>query len=195
MPILLVTFLFSLIALSSLGQTNYLDQGNSYLNNGEWSKAEKTFRDGIKSEPNNLIYQSQLALTLIEQKKYEDAQSILYKILKEDNKNIGALWYSGIGYFYAADDQEAIKQFERVMPLLDKKGGQYFSANWFIGTCYSNLLKTSGLTFEETDRMFACLEEYIRLQPNAADATKLKEYIQRKKKRRPSSNVKRWVDQ
>jgi len=113
---------------------------------------------------------------------------------KKTPDNIGANWYSGIGNFKNAKDRKAIENFERVLPLLDKSSGQYFSANWFIGKCYSNLLRTVGLTYTETDRMFECYEEYIRLQPNAKDSKEIREYVDRKKKRRPSDNVKKWID-
>ena len=42
--------------------------------------------------------------------------------------------------------------------------------------------------------MFECYEEYLKLQPNAEDAGKIREYVERKKKRRPPSNVLKWVD-
>ena len=190
----LTTFLLLTLSLTTLGQDKYLDKGNEFLNSEQFDKAEQTFRDGIKSNPTNLIYQCQLGLTLIEQKKYPDAEQVLGKVLKTDSNNVGAIWYSGIGNFYNARDREAIKRFERALTLLDKKSGQYYSANWFIGTCYSNLLKTSGISYSETDRMFECYEEYLRLQPNAKDALKIREYLDRKKKRRPSDNVLKWID-
>ncbi len=190
----LTSFLILALSLTSIGQDNYLAKGNSFLSNEQFDKAEQTFREGIKASPTNLIYQCQLGLTLIEQKKYLDAEQVLEKVLKTDSNNVAAIWYSGIGNFYNAKDKQAIERFEKALTLLDKNSGQYYSANWFIGTCYSNLLKTTGITFTETDRMFECYEEYLRLQPNAKDAEKIKEYVARKKKRRPGSNVIKWVD-
>ncbi len=190
----LTTFLFLTTALTTFGQDSYLDKGNSYLNSEQFDKAEQTFREAIKSDTTNLIYQCQLGLTLIKAKKYTDAEQVLEKVLRTDPNNVAAIWYSGIGSFYNAQDRQAINRFEKALTLLDKKGGQYYSANWFIGKCYSNLLKTDGLTYTETDRMIECYEEYLRIQPNAMDAEQIKEYVERKKKRRPPSNVKVWVD-
>ena len=191
-------FIFSisliLIGTTLFGQVDYLDKGNSYLNSEEYEKAEQTFRDGIKSDPTNLIYQCQLGLTLINQKKYSEAEQVLDKVLRTDSNNVAAIWYSGIGNFYNEKDRQAISRFEKALTLLNKESGQYYSANWFIGKCYSNLLKTEGITYAETDRMFECFEEYLRLQPNAEDAKEIREYVDRKKKRRPPSNVKRWID-
>src|SRR6186713_2384005 len=115
------------------GQASYLEKGNSFLNNGDFDGAEKAFREGIKADPNDLILQCQLGLTLIQKGRYEDAELLLKKVLEKDPDNIGANWYSGIGNYKNAKDRKAIEHFERVLLLLDKSKGQYFSANWFIG--------------------------------------------------------------
>lgn len=190
----LITLLLVTTFLTTFAQDKYLEKGNSYLNDEQFEKAEQTFREAIRSDTTNLIYQCQLGLTLIQAKKYSDGEQVLNKVLKTDSNNVAAIWYSGIGNFYNAKDKQAINRFEKALTLLDKESGQYYSANWFIGKCYSNLLKTEGLTYSETDRMFECYEQYLRLQPNAEDAPKIKEYVERKKKRRPPSNVKVWVD-
>jgi len=192
--IIFTTLLFLTAFLTTFGQDKYLDEGNKYLNSVEFDKAENIFRNGIKSDSTNLIYQCQLGLTLIQQKKYSEAEIILDKILKTDSNNVAAIWYSGIGNFKNGQDKKAILRFEKALTLLDKNSGQYYSAYWFIGKSYSILLKTDGLSYQETDRMFKCYEEYLRLQPNADDAAAIREYVDRKKKRRPTSNVLKWVD-
>jgi tetratricopeptide (TPR) repeat protein len=195
MRIVTLTILFFIsTALSTVGQDTFLDKGNSYLTNKQFDRAEQVFREAIKSDTSNLIYQCQLGLTLIQAKKYSDGEQVLSKVLNVDANNVAAIWYSGIGNFYNAQDRLAIRQFEKALTLLDKKSGQYYSANWFIGKCYANLLKNEGLTYIETDRMFECFNEYLRLQPNAEDAPKIREYVERKRKRRPSSNVEVWRD-
>lgn len=194
MKSLLSALLILTTSLFTYGQTNYLEKGNSYLNNGEFEKAKQIFKAGIEAEPENLIYQCQLGLTLIQQKDYINAENILEKVIQIDSNNVAAIWYSGIGSYEGGKDRKAIGRFEKVLTLISKSSGQYYSANWFIGKSYSILLKTEGLTFRETDRMIECYEEYLRLQPNADDAVQIKDYIERKKKRRPSNNVEKWVD-
>lgn len=188
------TLILIATTLTAFGQDNYLERGNSYLNSDQLDKAEQTFREGIDKEPENLIYQCQLGLTLINQEKYNEAQEVLDKVLKQDSNQVAALWYSGIGNYQAGNDRAAIKHFEKALNYFDTTSGQYYSANWFIGKSYSNLLRTEGLTYDETDRMFESYEEYLRFQPDADDADEIREYVERKKKRRPSDNVKKWVD-
>ena len=192
--IIFTTLLFFTAFSITFGQDKYLDDGNKYLNSSEFDKAEKIFKEGIKSDSTNLVYQCQLGLTLIQQKKYSDAEIILDKVLQTDSNNVAAVWYSGIGNFKNRHDKNAIIRFDKALTLLDKNSGQYYSANWFIGKSYSILLKTDGLSYQETDRMFECYEEYLRLQPNADDAAKIREYVDRKKKRRPTSYVLKWMD-
>lgn len=187
-------FLFLTTILITFAQDELLNKGNSYLNSQQFDKAEQIFRAAIKTDQANLIYQCQLGLTLIQAKKYADGQEVLREVLKRDSLNVGAIWYSGIGFFYNVEYQRANDRFEKALTLLDEKSPQYYAAHWFIGKAYSNLLRTHGLTYAETDRMFECYEEYLRLQPNAEDAPKIKEYIERKKVRRPPSNVKVWID-
>ncbi len=190
----ITTFLVFTTLMTAFGQDSYLSMGNEFLNNGEFEKAEKTFRKGIKKEPTNLIYQCQLGLSLIEQKKFDDAETILEAVIKSDSNNVASYWYSGICNFQNGQDRKAINRFEKALTLIDKNSGQYFSANWFIGKCYSVLLRTEGLSYQETDRMFECYEQYLRLQPNAEDAGKIRDYVDRKRKRRPPKNVLKWVD-
>ena len=186
--LLLTTF------LTVFGQDSFLSKGNDFLNSGDFKKAEKTFRKAIKTEPTNLIYQCQLGLTLIKQKKFADAETILATVMQTDSNNFASYWYSGISNFQNGQDRKAIIRFEKALTLIDKNSGQYFSANWFIGKSYSTLLRTDGLSYKETDRMFECYEEYLRLQPDTQDAGKIREYVERKKKQRPPSNVLKWVD-
>lgn len=190
----LISLLIAICYLQITAQDRYLEKGNTHIGNNEFDKAEKVFRKGIKSDSSNLIYQCQLGLTLIQQEKYSEAQFVLDRVLWKDSNNVGAIWYSGIGNFKSGDDRKAIHYFEKALTLLDKQSAQYYSANWYIGKSYSILLRTDGISYTETDRMFECYEEYLRLQPDANDAAAIREYVDRKKARRPPSNVLKWVD-
>jgi len=192
----IITTLFFLFIQISFGQVNYLDKGNQQLNNKDFVSAEQTFRDAIKSDSSNLIYQSQLALSLMQQEKHSEAKKILDKILSVDSSNVGALWYAGNNDFLdkTADLRQAIKYFEKVLPLIDEKRGQYYSANWFIGRSYQILLQSEGLTYNEVSRMLDCYSTYLRLQPDANDAAKISAYVQNIKAIRPSDNVEKWIN-
>jgi len=192
----LITTLLFILVQSSFGQTNYFDKGNQQLSDEDFVAAEQTFREAIKSDSTNVIYQNQLALSLIKQNKHAEAQKILDKVLAADSTNIAALWYAGTNNYLdkSADLRKAIKYFEKVLLLLKETQGQYYSANWFIGRSYQILLQSDGLTYDEVSRMLECYETYVRLQPNANDAAKISAYIQHIKNVRPSDNVKKWIN-
>jgi tetratricopeptide (TPR) repeat protein len=191
-----ITILLFLFAQISFGQIKYLDKGNQQLNNEDFSGAEQTFREAIKSDNSNLIYQNQLALSLMKQKKYTEAQNILDKVLLTDTANIAALWYAGTNNYLDqnSDLRRSIKYFEKVLPLLKENQGQYYSANWFIGRSYQILLQSDGLTYNEVSRMMDCYSTYLRLQPNADDASNISAFVRHIKDIRPTDNVKKWIN-
>jgi len=129
------------------------------------------------------------------QKKYAEAQKFIDNVLLRDSTNKGALWYGGMNNFQNtdADLRVAIRYFERLLPLIDEKQGQYFSASWFIGRSYQILLQNDGLNYDETSRMLDCYATYLRLQPNASDAQKIAVYVQHIKEIRPPNSVKKWI--
>lgn len=50
-------------------QRNFLDEGNNLLSQNRTKEAEEVFREGLKSDEKNLIYQTQIGLCLLNQGK------------------------------------------------------------------------------------------------------------------------------
>jgi tetratricopeptide (TPR) repeat protein len=184
-----------MLAHAASGQTEYLHTGNQYLNEKRYDEAEQTFREAIKSDTSNLIYQCQLALALLSQSKYNDAQVTLNNVLSKDSANIGALWYAGLNNFNNknADLRIAIGYFEKALTFLQEQQNQYYAANWYIGRSLHLLLQKDGITYDETSRLIEAYATYLRMQPNAKDADSIKEFLERVKRKRPPSNVMMWV--
>jgi tetratricopeptide (TPR) repeat protein len=180
----------------SFCQVNYLEKGNQFLSDDKYSQAEITFREAMASDSNNLVYQCQLALALMEQDKHRDAQKVIDHVLLKDSNNVGALWYGGINNFKdeKGDLRIAIFYFEKAMTHLNPKQGQYYSTNWFIGRSYQILLQSDGLSYNEVSRMLECYSVYLRLQPDANDASQISAFVNHIKEVRPSDNVKKWVN-
>jgi len=186
---------FMSFSYAGFTQSDYLEKGNKYLAEENYGLAEKTFREAVKADSSNLIYRSQLALALMNQGKHKEAQVEIDLVLAKDSLNSGALWYGGVNNFIdkTADLRTAIRYFEKVLPLLNEKQGQYYSANWFIGRSYNILLQSEGLSYNEVSRMIECYSTYVKLQPNAKDAAAISAFIDRVKDIRPPENVKKWV--
>jgi len=174
---------------------NYLDDGNALMSENRFSEAESTFRKGLKQEPENLIFNSQLALTLIKQKKNDEAERVIVDILKKDSIFTAALWYGGINNFSKKkpDFRKAISYFEKSYNLIDKNSKQYFAVNFYIGKSYQNLLYTEGLSYDEVTRMIETYKRYIELQPDAENVINVKGFVKKIEDNRPGKNVGKWV--
>ena len=181
---------------NAFAQTDYLATGNKYLSSEKYIAAEQIFRKAIKADSSNTIYKSQLALSLMQQDKHKEAQQIIDKILLREPANIGALWYGGVNSFSdkKTDFRKTVGFFEKALPLLRENQGQFYSANWFIGRSYQNLLQTSGISYEEVSRMLECYSIYIRLQPNAEDITEIVAFVKHIQEIRPPENIKKWIN-
>lgn len=178
-----------------LGQVNYLKKGNQYLDSEKYAKAEKVFRDAIKSDSTDLTYRCQLSLALMNQGKHEEAEETIEYVLAQDSTDVGALWYGGMNSYLdkKGDLRKAVSYFERALLHLDKEQDQYYSANWSIGKAYQMLLQTDGLTYDEVSRMLECYSIYVQLQPEANDAGTISQFVQRIKENRAPRNVKKWI--
>lgn len=197
-------------SLNPLAQeTSYLDRSNTLIAEKNYAAAEAVLRKGLSEQPNNLVYRNQLALCLIKQGRLADAEVELDTILKQEPENVAALWYRSIAAYESKRYREAVRRFERTLPLLDRNSPQYWVGHWMIGSSFEHLLKSSkldlseavgkkgvtevGLTQQETDRMVASFKEYLRHQPDAPDRKRVEEFLQYVDDRRPPSNVKRWI--
>lgn len=186
-------YLALLIPFITFAQRNYLNEGNTLLSQNKNKEAEELFKEAIKSEKDNLVYQTQLGLALINQGKYKEAEKQLNKVLSKEPNNTGALWYSGINNFQNAHNfRKAIQYFEKAYPLIAATSPQFFAVNFFIAKSYRNLLYTEGLTYDETSRMLETSKEYVKLQPDATDAPQFTAFIKYVEENRFPPNVKIW---
>jgi len=188
---------FFLISYSVFSQdiTVYLDEGDELISKNKFVDAENIFRKGLKENPQNPILKSQLALTLINQDKNDEAGKIIEEILAQQPEFTAALWYGGINYFSkkVPDFRKAISYFEKAYPLIDANSPQYFTVNYYIGKSYRKLLYREGLTYNEVDRMLETYRKYIELQPNADDLIDAKSFVKKVEEKRPGKNVGKWI--
>ncbi|CAD7811569.1 hypothetical protein CHRY9390_02379 [Chryseobacterium aquaeductus] len=175
--------------------TVYLDEGNELISKNKFSDAENTFRKGLKEVPENPILKSQLALSLINQDKNDEAEKVIDEILVKQPEFTAALWYGGINNFSKTkpDFRKAIYYFEKAYNLIDPNSQQYFAVNYYVGRSYRKLLYREGLTYLEVDRMLETYKKYLELQPNAEDSIDAKNFIKKVEEKRPGKNVGKWI--
>ncbi len=182
-------------AMQSSAQRDYYTEGDALIQSGQFAQAEELYREALKAEPANNDYASQIGVCLLQQNKLAEAETVLNDVLKKDATNFVAMWYVGVVRYSSKNYASAVVAFENVLPMLDKSSAQYPSAFWFIGKSYSSLLKTTGITSKEADRMFECYDQYLTLQPTAQDANKIQGYVTAAKQNRPALIKDKWIAQ
>ncbi|WLD22990.1 tetratricopeptide repeat protein [Flavobacterium dauae] len=190
--ILLLLIIFSQL---SFGQENFLEKGNTLMQQGKHEEAQEIFENALKEDPQNLLYKNQIALALINQRKNDEAEIIIQEVLKIDSLNVASLWYGGINNFMAENGsfKKAVNYFEKAYDLIDKNSSQFFAVNYFIGKSYRNLLYSEGINYEETNRMLETYKKYMELQPNADDVQEIINFIKYIEEKRPPKNVQKWI--
>ena len=92
------------------------------LNKNNNAEAEILFRKAIETDGSNLMFKSQLALSLINQGKSNEAEAEIEKILKVDPNFVAALWYGGINSFQNLSNfRKSVTYFEKAYPLISKQ--------------------------------------------------------------------------
>lgn len=205
-----VTVLCLHISAPAESQDVQLQRGNDLLNRGDYVAAERLFRDILSADPGNPVYRAQLGLSLVRQKRYEEAERELQRVLSQHPNDPTTLWYLALNMYFSGGYREAVPRSKAVLPLLDSRSGQYYSAYWFIGTSWKTVLfrKSSdvvsaiagrpggdeaGLAHGEVDEMVEAYKKYLDLQPQAPDRSVIEQFLAWVSKNRPPANVRRWI--
>ena len=205
-----VTALCLHLSSASESQDLQIQRGNDLLARGDFAAAEQLFRDALRGDPGNRVYRAQLGLSLVRQKRHEEAERELQAVLSQYPDDAATLWYLAQNKYFAGAYREAAERFKAVLPLLDNRSGQYYSAYWFIGTCWKAVLlrtkadvvsaiagrpgsEVAGLAHGEVDEMVDAYKKYIALQPQAPDRSAIEQFLAWVSKNRPPPNVRRWI--
>lgn len=206
----MVTVLSLCLAAVAEGQDLQLQRGNDFLARDDFASAERLFREALQQEPDNRVYRAQLGLSLLQQKRHEEAERELQSVLSRYKDDVAALWYLALNKFFAQSYREAAERFKSVLPLLNPHSGQYYSAHWFIGTSWQAVLYRKpadaasaitggnsggepGLAQAEINEMVDSYRKYLDLQPQAPDRSTIERFLAWVAKNRPPPNVRRWV--
>ena len=190
----LIIFLATSAVNPLAAQQEELDEGNRLLESGKFTDAERVFRTGTEQYPNHRTFKTQLAYSLIQQKRYDEAEELLFAVIKEYPTDMPANWYAGVLFFYREQNRSAITRFEKAIMQLRPGMGQFASACWFIGRCYQNMLFTEGITQKETDRMFEVYDTFLELRPDSPEADEIRTFLEEYKPRRPEEEGNLWLE-
>jgi tetratricopeptide (TPR) repeat protein len=148
-PVIKVNSVAAPLEKSYLSQLEfYVSSGYSYLGQGEYAKAEESFKKALEINPNNDGVYVTLGLCYQEQKKYALAEESFKKAIELNPKNSFA--YSFLGDFYRKQNNyaQAKELFEKAVAL-DPENHSAWTALWQVYDFYGEYDRT-----EESIRRF-----------------------------------------
>lgn len=175
---------------------DYLTEGNTLLEQGQPELAEAVFREAIVAEPDRSdVFEAQLALSLIHRGEFQAADLVLESLMASAPNDPAAVWYYGLSSFFAGEFIAAVERFAAAIPVLEAAGrhDQVYSAHYFVGESYYELLRTDGLSYAQVDAMLAAYDFYLAHAPPDASTPAYRERAQWLRDHRPPENVVRWI--
>jgi Tfp pilus assembly protein PilF len=143
------------IALSELG--------SQYIILKQWDKAGETFETLLKLKETDAAAHLNLGIVLFNQKKLPEAESHLRKALELNSAGPTGHYYLGLTLVSLKRYDEAQKEFETAIA----NGGENLAlAHRYLGGLYMSAKKNQQAADE--------LEKYLKLDPKAADAERIK---------------------
>jgi Tfp pilus assembly protein PilF len=139
------------------------DLGDQYHKTGEMAKLVETMEALLKLTPNDSHAHLNMGIALYNQKKFDDAQTHLREAIKLNNADPVAHYYLGMTLVSAKQYSEAEKELEAAVA----NGGENLAlAHKYLGGLYLSSKKNQQAADE--------LEKYLKLDPKAADAERIK---------------------
>ena len=136
--------------------------GAQYLILKQWDKAGDTYEALLKLKPDDAHAHLNLGIVAFNKKKFEDADTHLRKALELNSAGPSAHYYLGLTLISVKRYSEAVPEFEAAIA----NGGENLAlAHKYLGGLYM-----SQRPKEAADE----LEKYLKLDPKAPDAEKIK---------------------
>ena len=137
--------------------------GVQYLKKGELDKAAEVLVKVIKLSPDAPEPSLNYGIVLLQQKKFAEAEAQLRQAVKKNDSAFTAHLYLGITLIYVKNYAEAETELQKAAALGGPKAAQ---AHYYLGGLYWQTGKNSRAADE--------LETYLKLEPKAANAEKVK---------------------
>ena len=139
------------------------DLGSLYMKSNDMAKAVDVYTKLVKLAPADVIAHQNLGIALFNLKKVEDAEVHLREALKLNDKLPSAHYYLGLVFF----NEKAFAEAEKELELSISTGGDSLAiAHRILGGLYMGSKKNEQAANE--------LERYLKLEPKAPDAERIK---------------------
>jgi len=192
-----VACFFSLLILpgfaNSLRAQDAYSEGAEAMKEGDYRHAENIFRQGLRRTPNDYTLMQLLAHSVMNQRRYREADSLLFEIVRADSNQVGSYWYLGLSLEKQRKDSAALLQYKTYI----RKAGQQNNPNsgaWLrAGSCYRRMLHDKGLNGNELDDMISLYNRYLQMNPTDPMGLQLSRFMEDVQQRRPANYAVRWV--
>jgi Tfp pilus assembly protein PilF len=145
--------------------------GQQYMKLTQWEKARGTFEELIKLKPNESDPHANLGMALFNLKKLDDAEKELRESIRLNGKVATSHYYLGLTLVALRHYADAQAEFEATVA----NGGENLpQAHKYLGGLYMSAHKNK----EAADE----LEKYLKLDPKAADAERIRGTIKELRK-------------
>jgi len=139
------------------------DLGSQYMSLKQWDKAAETYAALLKLKPDDVHAHLNMGIVAFNEKKMDEAETHLRKALELKSAGPTAHYYLGLTLVSTKRYDEAQKEFE----LTVSNGGENIAlAHKYLGGLYMSVKKNK----EAADE----LEKYLKLDPKAPDAERIK---------------------
>lgn len=137
--------------------------GVQYLRLGEMQKLGEAMEALLKLSPNDARAHLNMGIALYNQKKLPEAEIHLRKAVELNDADPAAHYYLGMTLISAKRFEEAEKELELA---IDNGGDNLALAHKYLGGLY--------MSFKKNQQAAAELEKYLKLDPKAPDAERIK---------------------
>lgn len=140
--------------------------GVQYLKVGQADKAAEALRSALKVAPDGLVPRLNYGIALLGKRDFAEAETQLRQVLKKNEAVTTAHLYLGLTLIHLSQYDEAEKELQRAISLGRDAMGL---AHYYLGGIYWNK--------KEYKRAADELETYLKLEPNAPEAMRIRATI------------------
>jgi tetratricopeptide (TPR) repeat protein len=144
----------------------YNEVGVQYLKLGQLEQALEALRSAVKHAPEAFSPRLNYGIALLNKKEFSQAEAELRRALKKNDSSPTAHLYLGMSLINLRKHDEAEKELQRAVTL---GGDQMSLAHYYLGGIYWSK--------REYKRAADELETYLRLNPQAPDAERVRNTI------------------
>lgn len=199
-----MNFRFSSIAcalslLFFFGSANVLSAQDAYsdgaeaMKEGDFRRAEQIFRQGLRRTPNDYTLMQLLAHSVMNQRRYREADSLLREVVKADSNQVGSYWYLGLSLEKQRKDSAALLHYKIYIRKAERQHNPNSGAWLRAGSCYRRMLHDKGLNGNELDDMISLYNHYLQMNPTDPMGLQLAQFMEQVQQRRPANYAVRWV--